>query len=197
MSKKEVFWFLLKDYLSLYKGRNSSLLIQFSTTGVLLGIFRNFQNGYSVEYLWTAASLICELYRSANWLENKLLFIFASKFSLSQGSIFLLTCHFYIFNPDLVEYFVKIIRSNRKLDVVLILATFKNQWEMSQLQIQKIKTIIKNRKSFLHGYTQYLRWGNSNHGAVIIDEKYSARSKSSRSLVHQKYFSCVWQVGAK
>ena len=44
--------------------------------------------------------------------------------------------HIYIFNPDLVEYFVKIIRYNGRLDIIWKLATYENQWEVSQLKIQ-------------------------------------------------------------
>lgn len=43
---------------------------------------------------------------------------------------------------------------------------------MSQLKIQEIEIEnTKKRKSFLHGYTQYLKWVSNNHAAINIDEK--------------------------
>ena len=39
----------------------------------------------------------------------------------------------------------------------------------------KINQKYKKRKSFLHGYIQYLKWANNNHAAVDIDEKHEGR----------------------
>ena len=55
-----------------------------------------------------------------------------------QRFLVFLSCHFFFsFSPDVVGYFVKIIRNNQKLDIVLTLATYKNQWEVSQSEIKR------------------------------------------------------------
>ena len=41
---------------------------------------------------------------------------------------------------------------------------------MSKLKTQEFEN-TKKRKSFLHGYTQYLTWANNNHAAVNTNEK--------------------------
>ena len=65
-------------------------------------------------------------------------FLLAKKWEIFSWQHFLvyLSCHFYIFTPDLVRYSVKIIRNNWRLAIVLKLAKFRNQWEVSELKIQ-------------------------------------------------------------
>ena len=77
---------------------------------------------------------------SPDRLENIFSF-FTTQFSLSQGEILswqrfllFLSCHFFFFNPDVVGYFVKIIRNNQNVDILLTFARYKNQWEVSQLK---------------------------------------------------------------
>ena len=93
---------------------------------------------------------------SPNWLENFFSFspeVFPKNEKYFLGNVFLafLFCHFCIFNPFLYfqsRYSVKIMRNNRRLNILFRLATYKNQWEVWQLKIFN-KPKIQKSKSFL------------------------------------------------
>ena len=55
---------------------------------------------------------------------------------------------FYIFNPDLVGYFAKIIRNNQRLGVILTIATYKKKGGVSKLKILDRPKIQKNVRDF-------------------------------------------------
>ena len=111
-----------------------------------------------------------------DWLENFIQY-FISQFSRSQGRwnnflatfLVLSSCYFYTFNPDLIVYFVKIIRNDQWLDVVLMLPT--RNWKYKNKNVSNFSIV-----------THYLRLANSNLATVTSQTMVYWGTPSKQSL---------------